>query len=224
MRLRNFKILVVAGISLWGGGFCAHTASAHVPVLIHPETVDAITMIEDPDLSQAFYGTMVGFPHTFEINATESFTLFTQILQPDIESSVHNISGIIIQVPEPGKRVKEITRLNAKDAGWESEFEFFGGDTYIHGPQFETELGPGTYRIEVHTPDNLDKYVLVVGKREEMTIGYIELIRRLAGVKEFFDKSQLMVVQSPFVYVPLLGIGLVGMGVWHVRRRKKAVQ
>lgn len=212
----------VFGISalLFVFSFGAETARAHVPVLVEPETVDATIVIDDADLSQAFYGTMVGFPHTYEIVATEPFTLFTQILVPDIEASTNNISGIVIKVPEEGKRVQEVTRLTAKDATWESEYEPFGGDTYRNGPQFETTLEPGTYRIEVHTPDNLEKYVLVVGTREEMTIGYIELVRRMAGVKEFFGKSQLMVIQSPFVYGPLLLMVLLGVCIAYLRRRK----
>jgi hypothetical protein len=75
--------------------------------------------------------------------------------------------------------------------------------------------------VEVHTPDNLEKYVLVIGKTEDMTIGYLELIRRLAGVKEFFGKPQILVVQSPFVYMPLIVLLCVGASVWYVRKRRK---
>ncbi len=195
-------------------------ASAHVPVIVSQESIKDIDTIEDPELSQAFYGELTGFPHTFEIRAKEPFTLSLQILQPDIESSIRNISGIAIKDLGRGKRVEEVTRLHARDALWESEYEPWGGDRYLIGPSFKQELSEGIYRIEIHTPDNLEKYVLVVGSREEMTLGYFELIGRLMEVKEFFGKSKLRIVESPFVYVPLiLSMLLIGYGVY--RKRKK---
>jgi hypothetical protein len=199
-------------------------AEAHVPVLVSQDSLKDITHIEDPTLSQAFYGQLDGIPHTYEIVATESFKLFTQILVPDIDSSENIISGIVIKLPEERGRVTEVSRLPSKDASWESQYEPFGGDTYRQGPQFETELGPGKYRIEVHTPDNQEKYVLVVGKREEMTLGYFEFLGRLIEVKRFFEKSPIRIVESPFVYVPVGGCALLVLGWWWFRfQRKKKI-
>lgn len=199
------------------------SAEAHVPVLVSQDSLKDITQIEDPTLSQAFYGQLDGFPHTYEIVTTEPFKLFTQILVPDIDSSENTISGIVIKLPEERGRVTEVSRLPSKDASWEPQYEPFGGDTYRHGPQFETELEPGKYRIEVHTPANTEKYVLVVGKREEMTLGYFELLGRLIAVKRFFEKSPIRIVESPYIYVPLGGVVLIGFGIWYRRRRQNKV-
>lgn len=189
--------------------FSPGVALAHVPVLVEQESIKDVYMIEDPTLSQAFYGEMHDFPHTYEIQAAQSFTLFTQILEPDIDTSKNNVSGIIIKLPEKRGRVTEITRMSLPTS-WQSEYEPFGGDTYLMGPIFEQELGPGTYRIEVHTPDNREKYVLVVGTREELTIGYFELLGRLMEVKEFFGKSKFRIIESPYVYVPLVACLIIG--------------
>ncbi len=212
----------VVFISVFFGVFLVlHTpASAHVPLVVSPQTVADIIPIEDPELSQAFYGTLDNFPHTYEIRATEPFTLSTMILVPDIEESTNVISGIIIKEQKRGTRVLQVARLHARDAAWESDFEPFGGDSYRMGPSFETQLDAGVYRVEVHTPDNKEKYVLVVGSREEMTLGYFELLGRMIEVKHFFGKSSFMIVQSMFVYVPLLGIAAIGLLVWYIRKRK----
>ena len=194
---------------------------AHVPNLVSQPTLNDVYIIEDPTLSQAFYGTLKDFPHTYEIRASEPFTLFTQILVPDIDESKNTLSGIIIKLPESKGRVTEISRLSAKDASWESEYEPFGGDSYRKGAFFQRDLEPGTYRIEVHTPNNLEQYVLVVGTREEMTIGYFEMLRRLVGVKVFFGKSPIRIVESPFVYVPLFVLVCILAG-WFVYRRNKS--
>ena len=138
-----------------------------------------------------------------------------------LKGAATNVSGIIIKLPESGGRVTEVSALNGKDASWESDYEPFGGDSYLQGPQFEGELEAGTYHIEVHTPDNQEQYVLVVGRREEMTIGYAELFKRRMEVKRFFGKSPFLMVESPFVYVPASLVVALGFGIRHRRIRKK---
>ena len=197
---------------------------AHVPNIIVQDSLKDIEVITDPELSQAFYGELSGFPHTYEIQAKEPFTLFTQILQPDIESSKNNISGLVIKDRGRGSRVEKIVSLKATDGLWETSYEPFGGDTYRNGPSFERTLDPGIYRIEVNTPNNVEKYVLVVGKREEMTLGYFELVGRIAEVKVFFGKSKFRVIESPFVYVPVLILGvIIGYIVYRKRRKERHV-
>lgn len=203
--------------------FCiASFVYAHTPFLVTQTSLHDITRIDEPENSRAFYGELTGFPHTYEIRAEKPFHLFTQVLVPDIDSSKNNISGIIIREVEGSGQVKEVARLLAKDALWDSFYEPFGGDSYRNGGTFEKDVGPGVYRIEVSTPDNLEKYVLAVGKIEgKGDIGYFETIQRIAEVKVFFGKSKLLVVQSPFVYVPLciLTLILVGFAIWFYRRR-----
>jgi hypothetical protein len=166
-----------------------------------------------------------GFPHTYEFTVTEKTPLFVEVLVPDIKSSTNNVSSIIVREADRGGRVTEVARLHAKDATWESFYEPFGGDSYRRGAQFEADIEPGKYRVEVHTPDNVEKYVLVVGKREEFSgLGYFALLGRIAEVKTFFEKPRISIVQSPLVYVPLIIIALVAGGVWYWRRRRDGVE
>jgi len=209
---KSMRILLLSILML-----LAVPVSAFVPEVIVQKSLLDITAIKDPVLAQTFYGDLVDFPHTYQIIATEPFHLFLQIKVPDIESSTNNISGIIIKEPAGKGRVEEIARLKGKDASWESTYEWLSMDAYRNGPSFEKDLGPGTYRIEVSTPDNREKYVLVVGTREEMALGYFETVRRLVDIKAFSGKSRLRVVESPLVFVPLLSIG--GLITFWYRRR-----
>ena len=195
-------------------------AYAHTPFLVSPSDVSDWTVVENPGVSKSFYGELTGFPHTYVIEIDETLDLFARILVPDIEKAQENVSGIIVRNSEEEGRVVEIARLRAADAYWESEYEFFGGDSYRNGPEYRATVDHGFYRIEVSTPDNVGKYVLVVGTKEEREIGYFETLRRIAAIKTFFGKSELMVIQSPFVYVPLaLFIGIfVSIRLW-LRRR-----
>lgn len=196
----------------------APVAAAHVPVLIREASPSAAVLIDDPELSTAFYGTLTGFPHTYEIRSSEPFLLHVEVREPDVSDARDNVSGIIVMERPEGGRVEEVARLSSP-APWPSEFEFWGGDRYRVGPTFEREVRSGTYRIEVSTPDNDGaRYVLVVGTREELTLGYGELLGRIGDVKAFFGKSRIALVESPFAYVPVL-IALSVLIFFVVRRR-----
>lgn len=201
--------------------FFTGTAHAYVPQIVVQESLHDITLIDDPELSQAFFGELKNFPHTYEIHADKSFTLYTQIRVPELESSKNNVSGIIIKEQKKG-RVEEVARFLAQDAPWTVHRDSLIGETYREGAQFEKELGPGVYRLEVHTPDNLEKYVLRVGKNEDMNIGYFELLGRIIAVKDFYETSAFWIIMSPYVYIPVLVLGVFG-ALWYMRMRKRVV-
>lgn len=196
------------------------SAYAHIPYIVTQDSLKDVVTIDEPEVSKAYYGILSGFPHTYLVNTKVPITLFVEVLVPDIDSSTNNVSSIITRQVENSGRVTEVARLEAKDASWESFYEFFGGDSYRRGPDFEEEIDPGTYRVEVHTPDNVEKYVLVVGKREEGgELGYFELLRRMMEVKLFFEKPRILIIESPFVFIPLLvGVAIVFGILWYRRR------
>lgn len=199
--------------------FCtAASAHAYVPEVVVQKSLLDVSVIADPILAQTFFGDLVDFPHTYQIVATEPFHLFVQIDVPNGNSSVNTLSGIIIKEPVGKGRVEEIARLPAQNATWESTREWWSGDSYRKGPSFEKDLGPGTYRIEVNTPDNREKYILQVGTEQDMALGYFETVRRIVEVKQFFGKSPIRIVESPLVFIPLLGIAGVGALLWYRRR------
>ena len=200
--------------------YSVSTAEAHIPVLVEQSSLHDITRIETPEITHAYYGTLKDFPHTYEIVSREPFTLFAEVLMPDKKESETIVSGIIIREIGGGGRVTEVARMLARDATWDSFYEPIGGDRYLRGTSYEGEQPAGTYRIEVTAPDNDQKYVLVVGKREDFgNIGYFESVRRVAGVKAFFGKSRIMVIQSPLVYVPLLLLVLIGGCIYYRRKQ-----
>jgi hypothetical protein len=204
--------------------FCS-VAEAHIPVFVAPQSSDEASVVTEPEVSHAYYGTLTGFPQTFEIQKDASFHLFVQLLQPDISTSKHDISAIVVRAVENTGRVKEVARLKAAQASWNSKFEPFGGDSYSEGPLFEQDVSSGTYKIEVHTPDNIGKYILVIGQKERFgEIGYLETIRRIAHIKSFFGKSQFLIIESPFVYVPILLLIVIFSVAWFSVRRQKQRQ
>ena len=197
--------------------FCVEPAYAYVPEFTNQPTLHDTTLIATPHLSQVYFGELTGMPHTYEISVRESFTLSIELRTLQVASHVSDVSGIVIKVPRKG-RVEEVVRLSGGDVVWEEREDTLTGDTYLAGATFSKELDPGTYRIEVHTPNNVEKYMLAIGTTEEMTLGYFELIHRLLKIKDFYGTSRMLIILSPFLYWPLVGIIVVVISVWYGRQ------
>jgi len=185
-----------------------------------PENVTDYKVIENPTFKRAYYGELMGIPHTFEFAATEEFTLDVQILVPDIETAKNNMRGIVVR--EVTRGVREVARLRPQEAQWEEVHEPWGNDTYQAGPSHTETLKPGVYRIEVSNPDNEGKYVLWVGEEDADNRGYFEQVAAIVAVKQFFGKPAVFALASPVLYIPLsILIVLVVLAVLFIKRRRR---
>jgi len=86
-----------------------------------------------------------------------------------------------------------ISLLDGSSHDWKKFHEPFSGDDYYRGPEYVEMQNPGTYEVQVYSPDNQGKYMLAVGDREafplnELIKTYIVLPRLKS---QFFDKSPL---------------------------------
>jgi hypothetical protein len=195
-------------------------AYAHQPRFVAPAQHD-VMQVEDVRTSQAFYGELAKSPHLYEFTLTEPTSFFAEILVPDIDSAKNDKSGLLLKVEERG--VTEVVRMNATEASWESFYEWFGGDWYRRGASYYDSLESGTYQLEVSTPVNRGKYVLVVGKEERFDSGYIATLHDIREIKFFFEKPSTAVMQSPFVYVPVIFLLILGYILWRVYRKRVSI-
>jgi len=162
-------------------------ANAHQPrIITGSETVS----IENPEISQAFYGIMTGQPANFQIVSEMPFKLYAGVLVPDIEGIDKDVSAEIISLEDSTIKIL----LDGSVHEWEIFHEEFANDWYFNGPEMEeTEVPAGTYNIRVYSTDNQGKYVLVVGKIEAFPLDEaIKTILTLPELKkDFFNKSPL---------------------------------
>lgn len=195
----------------------SHIADAHQPVVV--STPSDTIEITDPNISFAYYGELTGSSQRFELSSLEPFTLYVQVLEPDIENADKNHSAIVYRQLEDGEEV--VSELNAGVATWEPFFEVFGGDTYLEGAEYrEEEASAGTYLIEVSSPENTGKYVLVTGTVEDFSgTSFLATVYEIFKVKLFFEKPPLSIFQTPFVYVPTILLLLIGTSLYFVVRR-----
>lgn len=191
-----------------------------IPILVYahqPRIVpDGLTVIENPEVSQAFYGTLKGNPHYYQITSEEAFTLYVSILVPDLEGIGKDVSVTVTSEQDS----EVLASLDGLGYEWTALYEPFAGDSYYKGPEAKTVLGAGTYIIEVSSIDNEGKYVLVVGEKEEFSLNEIlHTIRTLPSLKrDFFEKSPLTAFFNLFGLFLVISLLLIVIIILVLRR------
>jgi len=183
---------------------------AHQPRLVEKET----TVIENPEISQAFYAELTGSPQNYTIQSDIPFKLYVGLLVPYLSDS--DTDYIAKVTSDTGLNVF----LDGNSFEWEPFYEEFGGDDYLNGPEYMDDsfeddyphgvlVDPGLYTIEVSSSDNRGKYVLVVGEIESFSFSEIvNTIKTLPKLKsDFFEKSAFTAffnLIGLFLFIPVI--------------------
>jgi hypothetical protein len=155
--LKSLVILLILFLSI-----CA--VSAHQPRLevgINSSMNNPI-VVQNPEVSQAFYGDLNGQPDYYKITSDKPFKLYVNLLVPQSPG----ISGDFVSAQITDSSGKAIALLDGTKSNWTPMFEEFGGDYYLQGPEFVQNVNAGTYYIKVFNANNSGKYSLVIGNIE----------------------------------------------------------
>ncbi len=166
------------------------TVLAHQPRIVE----DAETVVVDPEISKAYYGTLSGVPHTYTIDSETDFDLYVGILVPDTASSQKDVTATIYKGDDL------LVTIGGKSAKWKTFFEPFGQSSYWDGGEYKAQAEAGTYRIVVSSTNNDSKYSLAIGEVEAFDgkegLNALNLIPDLK--RDFFEESPVSFIKSPF--------------------------
>jgi hypothetical protein len=175
-------------------------------------------MIENPEVSQAFYGNLGGGAEYFQITSDKPFSLYVGVLVPDLQGIGKDVSA---EVSSGGE---VLFLLDGTSHEWTPYFEEFGGDYYYSGPENSADVGPGVYDIRVFSKDNQGKYVLVVGEKEEFPIN--EMLNTFITLprlkRDFFEKpffTAFFNLIGLFMLIFIVIVAIVVLGLWFVVKR-----
>jgi len=155
--LKSIILLFILFLSI-----CA--VSAHQPRLevgVNSSMTNPI-VVQNPEISQAFYGSLKGQPDYYKITSNKTFELFVNILVPQSPG----ISSDFVFANITDSSGKTITMLGGNQSSWTPMFEEFGGDYYLQGPTFDQNVSAGTYYVKVFNQNNTGKYSLAIGSIE----------------------------------------------------------
>lgn len=143
-------------------------------------------IIENPEISQAFYGTLYGSPDYYKISSDVPFKFYLNLLVP--QSPGIPADFVSAQVLDTNGNI--LLTLNGTNYTWTPYFEEFGGDYYLKGPEVTEQLPAGTYYIKVFNTENQGKYSIAVGNIESFPLDEsLKILITIPLLKEqFFGK------------------------------------
>lgn len=167
-----------------------------------------VMILEQPVVErQLVVGELEGYPEMIEFTSTAEEALRVTLLGLP-GSSTPNFGGIVVRVLDP-RGVEEVARLKPQEATWESFREPVSKIQFLLGPEFETTIASGTYRIEVSTPENFGKYGIALGL-VDTNHGYRTTWSSVARLYEFAEVPKLGMIRTSLVYIPLLILFVLG--------------
>jgi hypothetical protein len=178
-----FLTTVLISLSAW-------SAQSHRPVIVKEEVSrEKPVIVEEPEISWAYYGTLEGEPHYFKILSSEGFNLYMNILVPDFDPEgkpikYHDMSIEILRDDEL------IYREEGLDNEWMRFYEKYGRDHYYWGPEYDRYVEGGTYFIKVFNSMNSGRYSIAIGKIEKFTIPiFIDALFKAKSLDRWFFKE-----------------------------------
>lgn len=194
-------------------------AAAYNPIPAEPKEAYEVIAIEgDPYIQREYLGDLDGFPDMYELTTDVAITLKVQLRQRADDAAMP-FGLIIVRQNEDNGGVSEIVRMNEPVEEWNTFKEASLGMAFLEGGLIEREIIPGTYRMEVSTPDNTGAYMLVVGD-EPQSSGFFTALGQIYDTQRHFGYTPFHMLFSSYVYYPI-GILLILYGMyctWQYRR------
>jgi len=180
--MKKYFLLILILLSLF-------TVSAHQPRVEESNTI----IVDNPEISKAYYTELKGEVHTYFIESNSDFNLYVNILV----AYDSDRRDFIVDIYENENLLES---LNDEKYNWTYFNEPIAGDEYWMGPEYDVKATGGNYKIVVSSSDNTGKYVLATGKIEKF--GFMDTIRTIAVLpkikSDFFDKPSLSAYNNKF--------------------------
>lgn len=200
------SIIVVTLLVLF---FSISTVAAHQPRI---ETGTNVSMsnpiiVENPEISQAFYGNLKGSPDYYKISSDVPFKFYLNLLVPQSPG----VAGDFVSAQLLDANGNVMLTLNGTNSTWNPYFEEFGGDYYLKGPEVSEELPSGSYYIKIFNAENQGKYNIAIGDIESFPVD--ESLKALVTIpllkEQFFGKPVTKLFLEFFGLVLALGSVMV---------------
>ena len=187
--------------------------TAHIPELVLDDknyTTDPI-IVEEPEISYAYYGKLQGSPHIYKIESEEPFHLYVSLLVPYVGQD--ETSNVEFHIMKDGEKIMMMHDYE----NWSKWYEEYGGDWYLQGPSYEADVEAGTYIIEVHSDTNSEDYSLAIGSIERFgPTDIFSTVFILPFMKALFWNEYLMLI----IYLALIML-IFGIVVFFLRKNGK---
>ncbi len=168
-----------------------------------------------------YLGELKGDPQMYEFTIGADTKLSARVWQLETGNPIP-FSIIAVRQNNQNAGVAEVGRLKANEIVWEKTRDSVLGLSFLKSKAFESEIGPGIYRIEVSTPDNVGKYMLTIGEKR-VSSGYFGTLAEVRKIQSFFGKSIFAIFTSSYIYYPL-GIVILSVLIFITWRKRELIK
>lgn len=192
----------VLGVLLVWGVVVGIAAAFEVASTEVAKPYDVVDITPDEYNQVVHMGTLDGFPIMYEFTVDESTELSFQLqtLANLMPGGVFSL--MIVRENDDGSGVTEVARQTAVKSDWQPRKDTVYGLTFLDGEVLTLVYEPGTYRVEVSTPVNEGKYLLVAGQTADH-LSYFSTLNRVYAIQSHFGYSFVRLLGSSYVYYPL---------------------
>jgi hypothetical protein len=197
----------------------AQVACAYNPITVHPtEQYEVFKIEDDPYIEHDFLGTLNDYPETYELKTDVSMTFTAAVFQRSTGKPVP-FGLMFVRQNDTDGGVTEVDRVNAPISDLKQVYDPGLGIVLLQGSSMKREIKPGTYRIEVNTPDNKGDYMLVIGE-EPTNTSYFKTLMHVARVQHHFGYTPFHLILASYYFYPLGILGILFSLGYYYRRRQ----
>jgi len=154
-----------------------------------------------PPAQQNYLGTLKDYPVMYEISSEESFNFRAQVSQLN-NADPQPLSLLLIRKNDRGGGVAEVARVNVDPTQWVKRTDSKLGMSLLVSPLLSEQVEPGTYRIEVSSPDNIGTFLLTIGE-EPLESDYFAELGAIRQTQSYFGLGSFSMLKSSYVYYPI---------------------
>ena len=192
------------------------TVHAHDFVKAEPDEVYASIPIEgDMYVVRQYLGDLDNAPDMYEFSTDVAITLKMQLKQRAWKKAAP-FGLMLVRQNDLDNAVVEVVRQNEPLDSWNEVKNYKIGVKLLESPVLEAEILPGTYRIEVSSPDNKGNYLLLTGE-ESSYPGFFSMYAHIFQIQNHFDYFPLRFFFSYYGYGMLIVLAAGFAGYWYRR-------
>jgi hypothetical protein len=186
---------------------------AHIPEIVIEDrdyAADPI-IVEEPEISYAYYGKLQGSPQLYKIESDKQFHLYVSLLVPYVGQE--ELSDVEFHIWKDDKKIVMMHDFQ----NWTKMYEQYGGDWYLQGPTYEADVEAGTYIIEVHSYANSEDYTLAIGKIERFGVKEILWTIIILPVMKAIFWGNYILIAIYLIIIAVMSLIIF----WILKKRKK---
>jgi len=184
------------------------------PTPIRP--YEPISIGSDVETVREYYGKLTGDPIMYELMVRESGAIRVILDQPYVGTAPQPLRFLVVREISGG-RLETVARSELLSQSWQSHTEYLMGFRWWRSELWLPDLSPGTYKVEVSSPQNLGSYRLTLGM-EEAAGSYVGTWQRLWFVHEYYERPWWKFLGSLFVISHVVVLSIVVLLWWYGKR------